>query len=362
MSKSVTEKPQILVVDDSKVIRHMAKKMLSSDYQVHLAEDGRVAWETLQKESAISIVFTDLNMPNLNGMGLLKRIRDTSTEHIARVPVIIMTGNEDSESEKQQVFDAGATDFITKPFKSIHLLSRAKTYIRLSRKTARLEKKTAYDKLTGLYNASTLQKQAAKAVSFASRHKLPVSVVLFEIAESQKYSLNSNKGVVHHIIKTVGARLQQGLREEDVAARIGVTKYALMLPMTGKQEVKIVINRICQRVNKLVFDTGKEKIRINLAVGYASPDIVDAKIFSDILKQADHALQQAIHSTTEQVVCYDQQTGITTPPEAITENNIEQAFSSILAGKFYQIPEQHLTTVLDRLSPFLKYAARRTKN
>ncbi len=358
MSEQVTEKPKILVVDDSKVIRHAAKKMLSNDYEVHLAEDGLIAWEILQKENAISIVFTDLNMPNLNGMELLSHIRSASTEHVATLPVVIMTGNEDSESTKQQIFDAGATDFVTKPFAPIHLLSRAKTHIRLNRELAKLEKKSGYDKLTGLYNVNSLQKQGAKAISFASRHKLSISTVLLEITDSQKYFLNHNKRIAQHIIKTVGIRLQQGLRDEDIIARIGIAKYALVLPMTGKKTTAAVINRICKKINKLVFDTGKEKIRVNLVAGYTSPDLIDVNIFSDMLKQADHALQQAIHSTTKQVVCYGEQTGVKIPPEYITEQNIKQAFSFIFAGNFKQIPEQYLSAVHERLSPFMKYAAK----
>ena len=116
MSEQVTEKPEILVVDDSKVIRLAVKKMLAGDYKLHFAEDGQIAWEMLQKNNAISVVFTDLNMPNLNGMELLNHIRCADTEHIADLPVIIITGHEDSESIKQEVFDAGATDFIAKPF------------------------------------------------------------------------------------------------------------------------------------------------------------------------------------------------------------------------------------------------------
>ena len=68
MSEQTANKPEILVIDDSKVIRLAAKKMLGNDYEIHLAEDGLVGWEMLQQNSNISVVFTDLMMPNLSGM------------------------------------------------------------------------------------------------------------------------------------------------------------------------------------------------------------------------------------------------------------------------------------------------------
>ncbi len=356
MSEQVTEKPEILVVDDSKVIRLAVKKMLGNDYKIHFAEDGQIAWEILQKEYAISVVFTDLSMPNLDGIELLHHIRSADAEHIAALPVIIITGHEDSDSVKQKVFDAGATDFISKPFESIDLVSRAKAYARLSRKVVELEKKTGYDELTGLYNASSLEQQGVKAFSFASRHKLFISVVLFEITGFEECFLNHGKGVAQHIIATVGKRLQDVMREEDIAARTGVAKYALVLPMTGKQKTEIVINRVRDSMNKLVFDTGKEKIRINFAAGYAVSDLNEENDFKDILEQADNALQRATNSLTENVVCYDDEVEIEAPPVVVTEQDIEQAFSHVVDGNFYQIPEQHLAAVLERLSPFMQFA------
>jgi diguanylate cyclase (GGDEF)-like protein len=356
MSEMSAEKPEVIVVDDSKVIRLAARKMLGTDYTIHLAEDGLVAWEMLQQNNAISVVFTDLSMPNLNGMELLNNIRSSSNDQIANLPVIIMTGHEDTDTVKQEVFDAGATDFITKPFESIDLLSRAKAYARLSRKVVELEKRTGYDKLTGLYNANLLVEQGSKAFSFAHRHKLFISAVYFEIQDFQNCFLTHGKKVAQHIIVAVGKRLQEVMREEDIAARLGVAKYVLILPMTNKQKTQIVIERVRESINKLVFDTGKEKIRVGFKTGYASPDFSEEIEFNELLDQADDALQRAIESSTEQVVCFDDVLDIEEPPLVITEEDIEQAFSHILAGNYYQVPELHLEAVRDRLSPFMQYA------
>lgn len=356
MSEMPVEKPEVIVVDDSKVIRLAARKMLGSDYTIHLAEDGLVGWEMLQQNSAISVVFTDLSMPNLNGMELLNNIRTSSDDHISNLPVIIMTGHDDSESVKQEVFDAGATDFIAKPFESIDLLSRAKAYARLSRKVVELEKKTGYDKLTGLYNANLLVEHGSKAFSFACRHKIFISAVYFEIQDFQNCFLTHGKKVAQHIIVAVGKRLQEVMREEDIAARLGVAKYALVLPMTNKQKTQVVIERVRESINKLVFDTGKEKIRVSFKTGYSAPDFREEIEFNELLDQADDALQRAIASSTEQVVCFDDVLDVAEqPPVVITEQDIEQAFMHILAGNYYQIPEPHLAAVKERLSPFMQY-------
>ena len=355
MSELSVEKPEILVVDDSKVIRIAAKKMLGNDYVIHLAEDGLVGWEMLQENSAISVVFTDVVMPNLDGMELLGNIRGSSSDHIVNLPVIIMTGHDDSEEMKQTVFDAGATDFISKPFESIDLVSRAKAFARLSRKVVELEKKTGYDKLTGLYNANALKEQGSRAYSFASRHKLNISAVYFEIKDFQDCFLSYGKKVAQHVIVAVGERLQQVMREEDIAARIGVAKYALVLPMTNRPKTERVIERVRESINKLVFDTGKEKIRVNFVAGYSSPDISEELDLSGLLEQTEDALQRALVSSSEKVVCFTDELDVVEPVVVITEQDIEQAFSHIFAGNFYQIPEQHLAAVGERLKPFMQY-------
>ena len=360
MSDQPVDKPQILVVDDSKVIRLAARKMLSNDYEIHLAEDGLVAWEMLQENTNISVVFTDLSMPNMDGMQLLNNIRGSSDDHVANLTVIIMTGHDESDSIKQAVFDAGGTDFITKPFESIDLLSRAKSYARLSRKVVELEKKTGYDKLTGLYNVNSLEEQGLKAFSFSSRHKLFISAAYFEIKDFQECFLNYGKNVAQHIIVTVGKRLQDVMREEDIAARIAVAKYALILPMTNRQKTEIVISRVRESINKLVFDTGKEKIRVNFVAGFSSPDLSGDSDFNAMLEQADDALSRAINSSTEQVICFDDAEEMVAPVDVITEQDIEQAFKHVLEGNFYQIPESHLAAVVRRLSPFMQYVDNQT--
>jgi diguanylate cyclase (GGDEF)-like protein len=353
MSESPAEKPQILIVDDSKVIRLAARKMLSENYEIHLAEDGQVAWELLQQNEQISVIFTDLSMPNMNGMELLMNIRGSDNDHIVNLPVIIMTGADDTESTKQAVFDKGATDFIAKPFESIDLISRAKSYAKLSRKVVELEKKTGFDKLTGLYNVNSLQEQGSKAFSFARRHKLYISSVYFEVEGFQECFLNYGKNIAQHIIIAVGKRLKDVMREEDIAARIGVARYALILPMTNRANTETVIARVRESINKLVFDTGKEKLRVNFVAGFSSPGVSDEVEFDEMLEQTEAALQRAIDSDTEAVVCFtDEVTEIV--PET-TEEDIQHAIAMIMQGDHYQVPEQHRTAVMERLAPFIEF-------
>jgi diguanylate cyclase (GGDEF)-like protein len=355
MSAQSNEKPEILVIDDSKVIRSAAVKMLGDEYVVHQASDGKAGWEVLQGNAAISVVFTDMQMPVMSGLELLANIRESDDEHIANIPVIMITGQSDSEETKQEVFNQGATDFIAKPFGSIDLLSRARAYAQLNRKMVELEQQTGHDKLTGLFNANSLEEQGDKALSFALRHRLNISTVYLEIDGFQGLFLSHGKAVAQQIIVAVAKRLAGVLRTEDVAARMGVAKFGVLLPLTNNTHAKIVVDRIRESINKLVFDTGKEKLRIVLAAGMTSPELVEEFKYADMMVQADTALKRALEKAGDKIASYVEETNevIELAPVA-TEDDLKHAFELILEEDYFKIERDHLDFMMERLVEDLK--------
>src|SRR5215472_4673341 len=88
---------RVLIVDDSKLIRNAASKMLGAEFDVVTADDGAEAWALLERDASIQVVFTDLAMPGLNGYELLRNIRTSSDSRIRALPTIVVTGVEDDE-------------------------------------------------------------------------------------------------------------------------------------------------------------------------------------------------------------------------------------------------------------------------
>jgi len=362
VTEKIADKPEILIVDDSKVIRRAAAKMLGSDYIVSEAVDGLDGWQQLQENLAISVVFTDIMMPEMDGIELLANIRESNDERIANLPVIMITGHSDNETIKKKVFNLGATDFITKPFDSVNLISRAKSYASLSRKIVELEEKTGYDKLTGLYNATNFEEQGAKTLSFASRHKLNISIISMEIDDFQNLFLSYGKAVAQQIIIAVGKRLQETMRTEDIAARTGVARYVLLLPLTNENDARIIVNRIRETISNLVFDTGKERLRVVLAAGIYTYEIDEEIEFAELMSRTDVLLKEALGETGEKISVHKISSEVSHVQSAISEDDIQRALMLILRGDIYKISDDHLEAVMERLSPFLEYAESRMKD
>jgi len=105
-------KPSVLVVDDSRVIRVSVKRALESDYTLLEAEDGEKGLASAQHQKP-DLVISDINMPNLDGYGLICQLR--AQEDIGNVPIIVVTSAEE-DIVRERAYACGANAFILKPF------------------------------------------------------------------------------------------------------------------------------------------------------------------------------------------------------------------------------------------------------
>jgi sigma-B regulation protein RsbU (phosphoserine phosphatase) len=121
---------EILVVDDDPLTRKMLVRTLSAGgYECTEAENGLVAWERLHAHRP-SLVLLDLEMPDLDGAELIRRMRADADLAIAQIPAIMLTGHIGEQSEVL-CLEAGADDFVTKPINTTVLRARIETQLRL---------------------------------------------------------------------------------------------------------------------------------------------------------------------------------------------------------------------------------------
>jgi len=117
-------KPRILVVDDEpQLTRVLLRSLTSKGYDVRIAGDGEFALQTFNDWTP-SLVITDLAMPNMGGLELCRKLRQTS-----EVPIIVLSVRGE-EKTKVEALDAGADDYITKPFGMDELLARIRATLR----------------------------------------------------------------------------------------------------------------------------------------------------------------------------------------------------------------------------------------
>ncbi|MDH5648781.1 MAG: response regulator [Gammaproteobacteria bacterium] len=131
-------KPTILLVDDSRVIRKTIIKMLGTAYNIVETGDGEAGWRTLSQVSQVDVLITDIEMPQLDGYGLICRIRAAEDHGLAEIPIIVITGAED-DITKERAYACGANDFILKPIEPSQLRGCVNAHLEEA-KRAELEK------------------------------------------------------------------------------------------------------------------------------------------------------------------------------------------------------------------------------
>jgi DNA-binding response OmpR family regulator len=128
MNQNSTELPKILIVDDMPTnLRLIAGILGKENYQMHFAPDGAKALKMVE-EVLPDLILLDIMMPKMDGMDVCRQIK--SNKKLRNIPVIFLTAK-DSDDDIIQGFEAGAVDYVTKPFNGVVLKARVSTHVEL---------------------------------------------------------------------------------------------------------------------------------------------------------------------------------------------------------------------------------------
>lgn len=250
--------PRVLIVDDSRLMRAAARRVLAKHYDVVEADSGLTAWDTLHVDPSVRVTISDLSMPGLDGLGLLKRLRSSDQARLQEMPVIIVTGAEDDDAQiKEAVLAAGATEFIRKPFDAVHLLARVQAQIQLVHTADELREQqevvreqSAVDPLTGLATERRFHLLGQQQLAYAIRHRTELAVVRVQL-----FGLDQASADIRQILlKQAAALLRNRLRQEDTAARVNEHEFALLLPAANPVGARRLAERLRGDIEQIQSD------------------------------------------------------------------------------------------------------------
>ena len=291
----------ILIAEDNPVSRKLMEMMLRQEgYEVVSAKDGREALKVF-KERFFPIILTDWEMPEMDGLELCRAIRESLVE--GYVYIFLITAR-DSQKDIIVGLEAGADDYLTKPFNHSELIARLKTALRV----LELEKslKDAYekirllsitDKLTGCYNRTYMDEYLVKEITRATRYHRPVSLVMADIDHFKQVNDTHGHQAGDLILKNFVLSMREGMRKDvDWIARYGGEEFLMVLPETGFESAMLSAERLRRIVSESVSSYDEKEIRITASFGVVGFN-PSAKIRTipceAIINQADKALYQA---------------------------------------------------------------------
>lgn len=289
----MSEKPRLLIADDSPQARKELLEILEDEFDLIEAENGEQAWSMISNDRNIKMVFTDLSMPKVDGLALLKLIRANTDETVRSLPVVMMTEAHDDMASVKESLASGVTDLVRKPFIPELLRARANANIR-----PRLQKQylitATIDPLTQLANEPYFMLRGSNNLSYAARHNEGFGVLLVRIDKFDELSQHYEPYVMENVQIKIGSYIQSVVRAEDTVARLDEGTYGVLLLSADPKGVLETAGRIQQKVKKKVIRYNDERFTVTVSIGAASPVLKSYSSFELVLRQVRAELNVAM--------------------------------------------------------------------
>ena len=290
------KKPTILVVDDMTTTLLLLHDLLKDTYEVKIAKSGTKALEILESPNDIDLILLDIEMPDINGYDVCKRIKNNET--IKNIPIIFITGRTSQEDEEYGL-NLGAIDYITKPFNKAIVKLRIKNYLNLKIKNDMLEKLSMYDGLTNIRNRRFFDETFEKTFSEIKRDKKSLAVLMIDIDFFKPYNDNYGHGQGDETLRKVAKALEKTIkRASDFVARYGGEEFVILLKDINKDGVEAVANNLLNAIRELKitheFSKIENYVTVSIGVSYYNSSSDITKL--ELLLKADEALYNVKNS------------------------------------------------------------------
>ena len=290
------KKPTIFVVDDMTTTLLLLHDLLKDTYEVKIAKSGTKALEILDAPNDIDLILLDVEMPDINGYEVCKRIKNNET--IKNIPIIFITGRTSQEDEEYGL-NLGAIDYITKPFNKAIVKLRIKNYLDLKIKNDMLEKLSMYDGLTNIRNRRFFDETFEKTFSEIKRDKKSLAVLMIDIDFFKPYNDNYGHGQGDETLRKVAKALEKTIkRASDFVARYGGEEFVILLKDINKDGVEAVANNLLNAVRELKitheFSKIENYVTVSIGVSYYNSSSDITKL--ELLLKADETLYNVKNS------------------------------------------------------------------
>lgn len=290
------KKPTILVVDDMTTTLLLLHDLLKDTYEVKIAKSGTKALEILESPNDIDLILLDIEMPDINGYDVCKRIKNNET--IKNIPIIFITGRTSQEDEEYGL-NLGAIDYITKPFNKAIVKLRIKNYLNLKIKNDMLEKLSMYDGLTNIRNRRFFDETFEKTFNEIKRDKKSLAVLMIDIDFFKPYNDNYGHGQGDETLRKVAKALEKTIkRASDFVARYGGEEFVILLKDINKDGVEAVANNLLNAVRELKITHEFSKIEnyVTISIGASFYNSNSDVTKLELLLKADETLYNVKNS------------------------------------------------------------------
>jgi two-component system, cell cycle response regulator len=296
---------RILVADDDRFSRMVLKRALTdAGHDIEMVADGDAAVEALCRDDGPRIGIIDWMMPGRNGPEVCEAVRAMGAEPYRYL--ILLTSRSET-ADLVAGLDAGADDYLSKPFDAAELRARLRTGARqlelqqqLIEARDALEIQATRDGLTGLYNRRTVLNRLESELMRCCREGRPIGLALIDLDHFKNVNDTWGHLAGDAVLRQACARVEEIVRPYDLVGRYGGEEFIVVVPGAGREQMLRIGERVraCVADGPMTIDSGE--IQVTCSIGVAS--MVDVASGNVIIGAADEALYRAKDGGRNRVV------------------------------------------------------------
>lgn len=297
---------RILIAEDSLVQRQILKGVLEEwGYEVVCTADGKEAWNLLQDEDAPQLALLDWIMPEMDGAQVCQKVRERGSEPYT---YLILITSLDDKADTVAGLDAGADDYLTKPYDAGELRARLRAGERILELQQQLidareelRRQALHDPLTGIFNRGAVIDALEREFARSQRTSSSVAVILSDLDHFKTINDTHGHPVGDAVLIEAARRMSQAVRPYDVVGRYGGEEFMTVAPGCNATQARVVAEQQRVLVGKEPIFLGGITIPVTISLGIASSVEFPNASVDDLIAAADAALYRAKRKGRNQI-------------------------------------------------------------
>lgn len=268
---------RVLIADDSPMSRALLRKALSGwGYEVIEAANGDEAWSILSGPDAPHLAILDWVMPGLTGPEVCQKVRDNLREPYT---YIILLTSKTSKEETVEGMEAGADDYVAKPFHEHELKVRLRVGkrivdLQLALLAAReeLRERANRDLLTLLPNRQAIETILSHEISRCHRERSQVGIMLLDIDHFKQINDTFGHFTGDAVLRETASRLRTAMRDYDHVGRYGGEEFLVVMPNCDLEQARIQAERLRRKLCDRPMSVDAHSINVSASFGVTISD------------------------------------------------------------------------------------------